>query len=198
MATTTIARYTPTEYLEREDRSSVKHELIDGEIITVAGASANHNRLNLNFCRLFPLEIDGQDYEIFMNDMRLYLPANQSYVYPDAIVISATPEFTDNNQTAVTNPCLIMEVLSTSTEGYDKSGKFRLYRSIPSFVEYLLIDQFSYRVEQYTKVDSHQWLLTEWLGEDAVMQLRSASVQIPLKDLYHRVSFNISVSGVGE
>ncbi|WP_310483192.1 Uma2 family endonuclease [Chamaesiphon sp. VAR_48_metabat_403] len=198
MIATQIAHYTPTEYLEREDISTIKHELIDGEIIPVAGASANHNRLNLNFCRLFPLEINGQDYEIFMNDMRLWLPVNQSYVYPDAIVISATPQFTDSKQTAVTNPCLIMEVLSTSTEGYDKSGKFRLYRSIPSFEEYLLIDQFSYRVEQYTKVDSHQWLLTEWLGEDAVMQLQSASVQIPLKDLYHRVSFNVSISGVGE
>lgn len=195
---TTTARYTPTEYLEREDRSTIKHELIDGEIIPVAGASANHNRLNLNFCRLFPLEINGQDYEIFMNDMRLWLPVNQSYVYPDAIVISEVPQFSDSKQTAVTNPCLIMEVLSTSTEGYDKPGKFRLYRSIPSFAEYILIDQFSYQVEQYTKVDSHQWLLTEWLGEDAVMQLRSAAVQIPLKDLYYRVVFNISVSDVGE
>lgn len=195
---TTTARYTPTEYLELEDRSSVKHELIDGEIIPVAGASANHNRLNLNFCRLFPLEINGQDYEIFMNDMRLWLPVNQSYVYPDAIVITGSPQFTDSKETAVTNPCLIMEVLSTSTEGYDKSGKFRLYRSIPSFEEYLLIDQFSYRVEQYTKVDSHQWLLTEWLGEDAVMQLRSAAVQVALKDLYHRVSFNVSALDVGE
>jgi Uma2 family endonuclease len=194
----TTAHYTPAEYLEREDRSSVKHELIDGEIISVAGASANHNRLNLNFCRLFPLEINGRDYEIFMNDMRLYLPASQSYVYPDAIVIAGAPEFTDNNQTAVTNPCLIMEVLSNSTESYDKSGKFRLYRSIPSFTEYLLIDQFAYRVEQYTKVDSHQWLLTEWLGEDAVLELRSISLQIALKDLYHRVSFNISGSDVGE
>jgi Uma2 family endonuclease len=198
MIATQIAHYTPTEYLELEDRSTIKHELIDGEIIPVAGASANHNRLNLNLCRLFPLEINGQDYEIFMNDMRLWLPVNQSYVYPDAIVIAEVPQFTDSKQTAVTNPCLIMEVLSTSTEGYDKSGKFRLYRSLPSFEEYLLIDQFGYRVEQYTKVDSHQWLLTEWLGEDAVMQLRSALVQIPLKDLYHRVSFNVSVSDVGE
>jgi Uma2 family endonuclease len=194
----TTARYTPAEYLEREDRSNIKHELIDGEIIPVAGVSADRNRLNLNFCRLFPLEINGQDYEIFMNDMRLWLPVNQSYVYPDAIVITGAPQFTDSNQTAVTNPCLIMEVLSTSTEGYDKSGKFRLYRSIPSFEEYLLIDQFGYRVEQYTKVDRHQWLLTEWLGENAVMQLRSASVQIPLKDLYHRVSFNVSALDVGE
>ncbi len=194
----TAAHYAPAEYLQREDRSTIKHELIDGEIIPVPGASANHNRLNLNFCRLFPLEIHGQDYEIFMNDMRLWLPVNQSYVYPDAIVIAGNPQFTDSKQTAVTNPCLIMEVLSTSTEGYDKSGKFRLYRSISSFEEYLLIDQFSYRVEQYTKVDSHQWLLTEWLGEDAVMQLRSPSVQIPLKDLYHRVSFNVLSSDMGE
>jgi Uma2 family endonuclease len=194
MIVATIKRYTPAEYLEREDQAEVKSEFIEGDIIPVAGASANHNRIAVNFCRLFPLEIQGQSYEVFMSDMRLWLPLHESYTYPDVMVISGEPQFTDNKQMALTNPCLIVEVLSDSTEGYDKSAKFRLYRSIPEFEEYILVDQTAYRVEQFTKVDSHQWLLTEWVGEDTVLRLKSVAVEIALKDLYKRVLFVSSSS----
>ncbi|MGB3559546.1 MAG: Uma2 family endonuclease [Geitlerinemataceae cyanobacterium] len=189
MIVAAIKQYTPAEYLEREEQADVKSEFIEGDIIPVAGASANHNRIAVNFCRLFPLEIQGQSYEVFMSDMRLWLPLHESYTYPDVMVISGDPQFTDNKQTALTNPCLIVEVLSDSTEGYDKSAKFRLYRSIPEFEEYLLVDQTAYRVEQFTKVESHQWLLTEWIGEDAILRLKSVEIEIALKDLYKRVAF---------
>ncbi|MGF1600921.1 MAG: Uma2 family endonuclease [Chloroflexi bacterium AL-N5] len=189
MVVTTHKRYTPAEYLQQEEQAEFKSELIDGEIIPVAGASANHNRLSLNFCRLFPLESQGQSYEVFMSDMRLWLPQFENYTYPDVIVVSNAPQFTDSQQIALTNPRLIVEVLSTSTKGYDKSEKFRFYRSIPEFAEYILVDQTEYRVEQYTKVEPHQWLLTEWSGEEAVVQLKSVAVKIPLKDLYKRVVF---------
>ncbi len=198
MVVATFKRHTPAEYLKREERAEFKSELILGDIIPVAGASANHNRIALNFCRLFPLKIQSQSYEFFMSDMRLWLPLHESYTYPDAMVIAGEPRFTDSKQTALTNPCLIVEVLSGSTMEYDRSDKFRLCRSIPEFEEYILVDQTAYRVEQFTKVDSHQWLLTEWIGEDAVLSLKSVAVEISLKDLYKRVSFTSSTSSSPE
>jgi Uma2 family endonuclease len=94
-----------------------------------------------------------------------------------------------SKQTALTNPCLIVEISSGSTVEYDRSDKFRLYRSIPEFQEYILVDQTAHRVEQFTKVDHHQWLLTEWIGEDAILPLKSVVVEIALKNLYERVLF---------
>ena len=92
-------------------------------------------------------------------------------------------------KTALSNPCLIVEVLSKSTEDYDKTDTFRQYRSIPEFEEYILIDQTTYRVEQHTKVAYNQWLLTEWTGETATIQLRSVNCAIALQDLYRKVKF---------
>ncbi|MDB9516725.1 Uma2 family endonuclease [Roseofilum reptotaenium CS-1145] len=135
------------EYLEQENRNIDKSEFIEGEIVKMAGASANHNILTgkLHALLLFALEDRGSS--VFMSDMRLWLPVSESYVYPDVMAIAEEPMFTDSKQMALTNPCLIAEVLSSSTEGLDKNQKFALYRSIPQLQEYLLIDQFSYRVE---------------------------------------------------
>lgn len=189
MVMTTATRYTPAEYLAEEEQATVKHELIEGDMIPMAGASANHNRLTVNLCRLLPLEVAGQCYEVFMSDMRLWLPLHESYTYPDVMAVAAAPQFTDAKQTALTNPCLIVEILSASTEQYDKSAQFRLYRSLPSLQEYVLVDQRAYRVEQYTRVEPHQWLLTEWMGEEAVVPLKSVPVEVALKDVYQRVTF---------
>lgn len=183
-------RYTPAEYLEREEKADTKSELIQGDLIEMAGASANHNRITVNVCRLFPLDVGDRHYDIFMGDMRLWLPAYDSYTYPDVLAVSNTPQFTDEKQTALTNPCLIVEVLSTSTDVYDKTDKFRLYRSIPEFEEYILIDQTEYRVEQYTKVGQNQWLMTEVLGRDGALALQSVKVKMKLTDLYKRVNFD--------
>ena len=182
-------RYTPAEYLEREEQAETKSELIQGTIIEMAGASANHNRLAVNFCRLFPLDGGDRPYEVFMGDMRLWLPAHNSYAYPDVLAAVDTPQFTDEKQTALTNPGLIVEILSTSTKAYDKTDKFRLYRSLSTFEEYILIDQTAYRVEQYNKVGQNQWLMTEVLGQDGVLVLQFVKVNIKLSDLYKRVKF---------
>jgi len=189
VVTTEKKRLTPAEYLQREEQAETKSELIAGEIVPRAGASANHNRLALNFCRLLPLEIQGQSYEIFASDLRLWLPQYGSYTYPDVMVVAGQPQFTDAKQTALTNPCLLVEVLSTSTEGYDKSAKFRLYRSLPDLAEYILVDQTAYCIEQYVKIENNQWLLTEWHGETVALPLQTVPVEIPLQDLYKRVVF---------
>ena len=181
---------TVEDYLKQEEEAIDKSEWIQGEIIKMAGASANHNRLTLNLSRLLPLQGGAQNYEIFVSDMRLWIGEAQSYVYPDVMVIEGEPEFTDNQQMAVTNPCFIAEVLSPSTAGFDQSQKFTLYRSIPQLREYLLIEQKFYRVELCRKVSERQWLLTEFMGKDAIVELETVNLQLYLSDLYKRVKFD--------
>nr|WP_199309767.1 MULTISPECIES: Uma2 family endonuclease [Synechocystis] len=187
VATTKIL--TAAEYLQREEQATEKSEFIQGEIIPMAGASANHNYLTgkLHALLLFALEDHG--YSVFMSDMRLWIAESESYFYPDVMVIAAEPKFTDNSQMALTNPCLIAEVLSTSTAGFDKNQKFGFYRTIPQLQEYLLIDQSCYRVEHYQKVGDRQWLLTELMGEDAEIEFSFMKIKIKLVELYKRVDF---------
>lgn len=183
-------RYTASEYLALEDKAEFKSEFINGEIIPMAGASANHNKIALNLCRLLPLVIGDQVYEIFMSDMRLWLPEYSRYTYPDVMVIAGEPIFGDQKQMEVTNPCLIVEILSSSTQSYDHDSKFRQYRSIPSFQEYILVYQNSYEVDHYVKESDDRWILTTYRGESAVIKLSSIQLEISLRDLYKRVTFD--------
>lgn len=179
----------PEEYLERENLAETKSELIEGEIFDMAGASANHNILTGKFHARLLLALEDFDYSVFMSDMRLWLPQSESYVYPDVMVVKGEPNFTDAKQMALTNPCLIAEVLSASTESYDKTSKFALYRGIPELEEYVIIDQWDYRVELYSRVNERQWLLTEIQGKESILELKSVGVKMSLEDLYKRVKF---------
>jgi len=192
MVLATSKRITVAEYLELEAQAEFKSEFVDGEIIPMAGATANHNKIALNFCRLFPLTINGQNYDTFMSDMRLWMSEHNRYTYPDVMVVDGASNFTDDKQTAITNPCLIVEILSNSTRGYDRADKFKLYRSIPAFIEYILIYQGSYAVEQYCKQTDGKWILTEYIGLDAVLKLETIDFEISLRDLYKRVVFEES------
>ena len=182
-------RYTVDEYLELEEKAEFKSEFVNGDIIPMAGATANHNILTAKFLARILLALEDLDYAVFMNDMRLWMPDQERYTYPDVMVVKGQPIFTDEKQTGITNPCLIVEVLSNSTGEYDRENKFKLYRSIPSFQEYILVEQTSYGVEQYAKQANGKWLLADYVGEDAVLKLESVDFEISLMDLYKRVAF---------
>ena len=182
--------YTPEEYLALEETAEYKSEYHDGEIIPMTGGTTNHNRITLNFCRKFPYTIKGQSYEIFAADVRLWIPATRRYVYPHVMVIEGKPIYQRKNTTIVTNPTIIVEVLSKSTEGYDKTDKFRFYRSIPTFREYILIDQTSYHLEHYSKTGKKQWNFTEYDSENDIITLASVEFQITLNELYEQVDFS--------
>ena len=182
-------RYTASEYLALEEKAEFKSEFINGEVIPMAGASANHNKIALNFCRLLPLIIGDQMYEIFMSDMRLWMPEYNRYTYPDVMVVAGDPVFVDQKQMEVTNPCLIVEILSNSTQTYDHDSKFRQYRSIPTFQEYILVYQNGYEVDHYVKESEDRWVLMTHKGEESVIKLTSMNLEIRLKDLYKRVKF---------
>lgn len=190
MVVAATKRYTASEYIALEDKAEFKSEFINGEIIPMAGASANHNKIALNFCRLLPLAIGEQVYEIFMSDMRLWMPEYSRYTYPDVMVITGEPVFVDQRQMEVTNPSLIVEILSSSTQAYDHESKFRQYRSIPSFQEYILVYQNSYEVDYYVKESEDRWILITHKGEESVIRLVSMQLEISLRDLYKRVKFD--------
>jgi Uma2 family endonuclease len=198
-AAQTIRRdYTSEEYLALEEKAIDKSEYHDGEIIPMTGGTTNHNKIALNLCRKFPLTINDQDYEIFINDVRLWISQTRRYFYPDIMIIQGEPIYQGNNQTIVTNPCLIFEVLSNSTKNYDRGGKFLYYRSIPEFREYILIDQYSYHIEQFAKNSNDKWELTEYDSAESILVLESVEFQISLKDIYERINFEPQAEEVEE
>jgi Uma2 family endonuclease len=192
MLAQTEKRYTPEEYLALEETAEYKSEYHNGEIIPMTGGTTNHNKIALNFSANFKFAVRGQDYEIYMGDVRLSLPRYRRYVYPDIMVIQGKPVYEGAGTTTVTNPLLIVEVLSKSTSNYDKGDKFQYYRSIPELREYVMIDQYAYHVEQFAKNYEGKWFLSELESADAVLSLASVDFQIPLSDIYERVNFDES------
>ncbi|PZO44618.1 MAG: hypothetical protein DCF19_02420 [Pseudanabaena frigida] len=182
-------RYTTSEYLALEEKAEFKSEFINGEIIQMAGASANHNILTGKFHALLLLALEDLEYSVFMSDMRLWMPEYNRYTYPDVIVVAGEPVFVDQSEMEVTNPYLIVEILSSSTQAYDHDSKFRQYRSIPSFQEYVLVYQNGYEVDHYVKESEDRWVLMTHKGKDAVIKLASMQLDISLRDLYKRVKF---------
>jgi Uma2 family endonuclease len=184
--------YTPEEYLELEAQAEYKSEYRDGEIVPMTGGTTNHNKIALNFAASLKFGLRKKNYEVYIGDVRLWVPRYRLYTYPDVMVIQGEPMYTGTNTTTVMNPLLIAEVLSKSTQNYDQGNKFLYYRSIPNLQEYILINQYEYHVMQYVKTTENQWLLTELADESAVLTLQSIDFQIPLSDLYEQVDFTIS------
>ena len=192
LTTTDTKYYTPEEYLALEETSEDKNEYRQGEIIPMVGATTNHNQIAGNFYRRFPLTINNQDYYTYMETVRLWLSDYSIYTYPDVMVIQGQPLSQGNSQSNVINPLIIVEVLSNSTQAYDRGDKFKFYRSLPTFQEYILIEQSSYSVERYYKQKDDQWLIDFVTGENAVLQLLSVDWQISFQDLYQRVNFDLA------
>ncbi|MGI2908656.1 Uma2 family endonuclease [Tolypothrix sp. VBCCA 56010] len=181
--------YSPEEYLALEEAADYKSEYIDGEIIPMAGGSTNHNQIALNFSTELNFAFKKLDYRVFMGDVRLWIPSRRIYTYPDVMIIAGEPEYFNDRTDMITNPRVIIEVLSDSTQGYDKKGKFEFYRTIPSFEEYLLIDQTKIYVEQFSKTANKRWSFREYDVEDEAIALASVQFEISLGDVYNKVKF---------
>jgi Uma2 family endonuclease len=184
------ACYTPEEYLELEEKADDKNEYRDGEIISMTGGTTQHNKLALNLATGLNVALNDLNYEIYIGDVKLWIPRYREFTYPDVMVIEGQPVYYSTNTTIVTNPLLIAEVLSKSTKDYDRGDKFLYYRSIPEFKEYILIDQTQYYVMQYVKTSENQWILTEYETEDAMINLSSINVELSLKQLYKKINFS--------
>ncbi|MGB5594917.1 MAG: Uma2 family endonuclease [Crocosphaera sp.] len=185
--------YTPEDYLQLEEESIEKHEYRHGEIVLMTGGTTNHNRLVLDFCTYLNIALMEQNAEVFAGDVRLWIPRYHQYTYPDIMLVQGQPIYQPPGTTTITNPTIIVEVLSKSTQARDRGDKFRFYRSIPEFKEYILIDQYSVLVEHFVKTSEHQWMLTEYETKDANLSLASVDFEISLAELYKRVDFDEEV-----
>lgn len=184
MTQTQTKLHTPEAYLDLEINSPERHEYRSGEIIPMTGGNPNHNELMSIFNALLRVSLRGQPYSIFIADQRLWIPDFKIYTYPDVMVISRPVQLQEGRKDTVTNPLMIAEVLSQSTKNYDKDEKFAAYRSIPSFQEYLLIDQYQIKVEHYYKAQANQWVFSEYKTREDSVQLTSLPCEISLADLY--------------
>ena len=183
-------QYTPEEYLELEEQAEYKSEYRDGEIVAMAGGTTNHNEICLNLAANLKFALRKKNYRVYIGDVRLWIPRYRQYTYPDVMVIEGEPIYADRGTTTVTNPILIAEVLSKSTQNYDQGDKFAYYRSIPEMKEYILIDQKKFHVMQHQKMADNKWLLTDYETSDAVIKLASLGLEIELSEIYTGVDFS--------
>lgn len=190
MQVTTKQYYSPAEYLALETAAEYKSEYIDGQIVPMSGGSPNHNRIAINLVSALNFALRGQPYDVFMSDMRLGIPNYRLYTYPDVMVVASPLEFAENRRDTITNPIIIAEVLSTSTEKYDRGDKFKRYRTIPNFQEYVLISQNAMEIEVFTKNEQHKWELSEYEGAESVLRLNQIQFQISLSEIYNKVEFD--------
>ncbi|MDZ8241622.1 MAG: Uma2 family endonuclease [Nostoc sp. ChiQUE01a] len=184
-------QYSPAEYLELEVISEYRNEYIDGQIIPMAGGTPNHNQIAGNFYAALNFALKRQPYRVFVADQRLWIPKKRIHTYPDVMVVAGSLEFAEGRTDTISNPLIIAEVLSKSTRSYDIDEKFAAYRSIPSFQEYILIDQYKKHVDQYYKTDAKKWIFSEYEDGDSALILSSIEFQISLSDIYDKVDFDI-------
>lgn len=189
MVTQTQPRYyTPEQYLDFEEKADCKHEYRDGKIIPMTGGTTNHNKIAGNFYSYLRFHLKGQNYETYIGDVRLWIEQYRLYTYPDIMVIKDQPTYEGKGTTTVMNPCLIGEVLSKFTQNYDQGDKFRFYRSLPTFKEYILMAQDQRLIMHYTKTPENHWLLQEYEKEKDIIQFKSVPLEIKLTDFYEGVN----------
>lgn len=191
MAKQEQSRFTATEYLAMERASDVKHEFAFGEIYAMSGASARHVGIVSNIVGELRNQLRQRPCQVYSTDLRLSVDANQRYTYPDVMVVCDKPQFLDKELDTLLNPDLIVEVLSESTRNYDRGDKFQQYRGIPSFREYLLVDQAKAHVERYSKQSDGTWSLWETDDMNASVQLDSVGAKLPLAEIYFKIAFEV-------
>ncbi|HKY03763.1 MAG TPA: Uma2 family endonuclease [Blastocatellia bacterium] len=179
---------TPEQYLALERDAEQRSEYLDGEMVAMTGASRRHNLIVTNLVGELRQQLKGKPCEVYASDMRVKVLASGLYTYPDVVVVCGEPRFEDEHVDTLLNPTLIIEVLSESTESYDRGKKFGYYRTINSVTEYLLIAQDKLRVERYVKQGDDRWLYSEAASLDETIELSSVECALALKEVYDKVS----------
>lgn len=179
-------------YLELERQSVRKNEYVNGYLFAMAGASREHNQITFNISGLLHSQIKDRDCAAYANDMRVKIPITGLYTYPDLAALCGDPEFEDEIADTLLNPTVIIEVLSQSTEAYDRGEKFAHYRRLPSLAEYILISQDKMRVEHFVR-QGNQWILSEFSESESNIHLTSIDCHFTLKEIYNKVAFKKSL-----
>ena len=179
---------TPQEYLALERKATIKSEYLGGQMYAMSGASRAHNLICLNIGGEIRSQLKERACEVYTNDMRVKVSAAGLYTYPDVLVVCDEPSLEDDSFDTLLNPTALFEVLSPSTEAYDRGAKFGYYRQLDSMQEYTLVSQDFMRVEHYLR-HNEQWILTEFGSPDDIVQLKSINCELPLREIYAKVDF---------
>lgn len=189
MSTVPRRRYSAAEYLTLERSASHKSEFFGGEMFAMAGGSRQHNRIAVNIVARSDEQMRESPCEVFGSDMRVKISASGLYTYPDAVIACGDIQFEDEAADTLVNPRVIFEVLSDTTEAYDRGKKFDHYRQIPFLSEYVLVSQSEPLVERFVRQLDGSWQLTVLKGLDAILQLEAITLRLQLADIYFKVAF---------
>lgn len=184
-----INAMTPEEYLAFERASEFRHEYFGGEVYAMSGASEKHNLITLNIAASLHGQLRKRPCKVYSESMRVKMKALRSYAYPDVVALCGDPQFADDEFDMLLNPQVIIEVLSPSTEGYDKTGKFVHYRQLESLQEFLLVAQVAPHIEHYVRQTDGSWQLRDILGIHAQLTIDTIGCDLMLEDVYEKVSF---------
>ena len=178
--------YSIEEYLQMENEALEKHEYYKGEIFAMSGAGNRHNIIAINIIVSLANSLKGKSCQPFGSDMRIHIPQNTLFTYPDISIICGDIINADEDENSTMNPTIIFEILSPSTRNYDRGIKFMLYRAIPTLKEYILVESESIHVEQFAINREGLWQLKEFSRQDDQLILESINVNLILKDIYDR------------
>nr|WP_275974358.1 Uma2 family endonuclease [Argonema galeatum] len=184
--------FTPDEYRAIEETAEERHEYCNGEMIDMSGGSEVHSAIACNLLIYLGFLLRDTDFRLYNSDLRVWIPEYQCGTYTDLMVVNGEPELNGDRTDEILNPLLIVEVLSPSTEAYDRGEKFRKYRSLCSFCEYVLVSQTEPYIEQYHNLDRNsnnrwQWQVYDLLEQSIV--LHSLNIELPLSEIYRRLNF---------
>ncbi|HVF29124.1 MAG TPA: Uma2 family endonuclease [Pyrinomonadaceae bacterium] len=179
---------TPEEYLAIEREAEYKSEYLRGETFAMVGASRKHNLISGNVFGELRQQLKAEPCEAYINDMRVRVQSVGLYTYPDVVVVCGEPQFEDGHVDTLLNPTLLVEVLSESTESYDRGKKSAFYRTVESLTEYLLVSQDEHRVEQYVKQGAGRWLLSDVRSLDEDVVLASLPCRLTMTSIYEKVA----------
>ena len=182
---------TPEQYLACERAAPYKSAYFRGEMFAMAGASPAHVLIVSNIVAALHGQLRRRPCAVYSTDLRVKITASGLYTYPDVVVVCGTLQFDDEHQDTLINPTLIVEVLSESTQDYDRGGKFTQYRKIPSFAEYVLVAQDECHIEHFVKQANGRWILSETTQATDTITLSSIECTLLLSDIYEKVQFPV-------
>ena len=176
------------EYFAREETAEHRSEYYCGDVFAMAGGTPNHNRITVNLASLLNSQFRDRPCEAFSSDLRVQVARDVHYTYPDVAVVCGELILAEGRTDTITNPVVIMEVLSESTRDYDRGTKFTAYRSIETLTDYILIDQDTVHIEYFSKELDGTWRLREFFNTEEVMEIKSIEAALPAKAIYERVA----------
>ncbi len=183
-------KISPAAYLALERESEIRNEYFDGETFAMTGASRAHNQISANIVRVLGNQLLEKPCSVFSSDMKVKMRQIGKYSYPDILVVWEEARFEDENNDVLLNPMVIIEILSDSAEAYNRGDKFVHYQLLESFVEYLLVSQYFYRVEKFARQEDHTWIYSKYETPEQIVKIEAIECELPVSEIYRKVDFD--------